>query len=74
MAVLRLRCCVGFSLLVASEPLSSCGARASHCGGFLCFRAQAVAWWASVAAAHELSSYSSRALESQTSVIVACGL
>ena len=70
MAVLRFRCCVGFSLLVASEPLSRCGARASHRGG-LCFGAQALARWASAAAAQKLSS---RALESQTSVVVACGL
>ena len=34
--VLGLCCCEGFSLVVESGGLlSSCGARASHCGGFL---------------------------------------
>ena len=37
LAVLGLRCCVGISLVAVSEGvLSSCGAWASHCGGFCC--------------------------------------
>ena len=36
--MLGLSCCSGFSLLVASGLLSSCGAWASHCGGFSCCR------------------------------------
>ena len=35
--------------------LSSCGAQASHCGGFSCCRAQALDAWASVVAACGLS-------------------
>ena len=40
MAVLHLHCFVqAFSLVVASGPLSSCGARISHCGSFSYCRA-----------------------------------
>ena len=43
LAVLGLRCCTGFYLLVASGgPLSSCVAWTSHCGGFSCGRAWAL--------------------------------
>ena len=49
-------CCEqGFSSCREQGPLSSCDARASHCGGFSCG-----AWiqgaWASAVAAHGLSS------------------
>ena len=33
---LGLRCCEGFSLVVASGGYSSCRAQASHCSGFCC--------------------------------------
>ena len=46
--------------------LSSC-ARASHCSGFSCCRAQAPGVGASVVAAHVLSSRSPRALERRRS-------
>ena len=37
MAVLGLRCCAQvFSSCSKQGPLSSCGARASHCSGFSC--------------------------------------
>ena len=49
LAVLGLRCCVGFSLVVASWGYSSCRVRTSHYGGFSCYRA------VSVIAAHRLS-------------------
>ena len=38
-----------------------CGVRASHCGGFSCCGAWALGAWASVVAAHGLSSCGSRA-------------
>ena len=41
--MLGLHCCAGFSLAVATGvTLSGCSARASHCCGFSCCRAQAV--------------------------------
>ena len=43
--------------------LSGCGAWASHCGGFSCCGAPAPGAWASVVAAHGLSSCGSPALE-----------
>ena len=42
LAVLGFHCCTGFSLVVVSEGYFSCGAQASHCGGFSCCRAQAL--------------------------------
>ena len=61
--------CVGSSLLrVGFLQLWQVGA--SHCSGFSCCRAQALGAWASVAAAHGLSSCSSRALERRLS---SCG-
>ena len=36
LAVLGLRCCSGFSLVVERRLLSSCGEWASRCGGFSC--------------------------------------
>ena len=38
--MLGFHCCMGISLVVASEGSSSCSAQASHCGGFSCGRAQ----------------------------------
>ena len=42
LAVLGLPCCVGFSLVVEQELLSSRGVRASHRSGFSCSRVQAL--------------------------------
>ena len=50
----------GLSLVAASGGYSSCGARASHCGGFSC-GAQALDAQASVVAARRLSSCGARA-------------
>ena len=47
-----------------------CGARTSHCGGFSCFRAQALGAWASVVVACGFSSCGSRDLECRLS---SCG-
>ena len=47
-----------------------CGARASHCGGFSCYGAQALGAWASVVAARGLSSCGTQALEHRLS---SCG-
>ena len=62
LAVLGRGCCTGFSGCSEGLP-SSCGAWASHCGDFSCYRAQAPGAWASVVVAHGLSSCSSQALE-----------
>ena len=62
MAALGLRCC--------RRAFSSCSEWASHCGGFSCCRAWALGAWASVVAAHGLSSCGSRALELRLS---SCG-
>ena len=51
----------GHSLVAASRGYSSCGARASHCSGFSCCRAQALGAWASVVVACRLSSCGSQA-------------
>ena len=40
--MLGFHCCMGLSLVVVSEGYFSCGAQASHCGGFSCRRAQAL--------------------------------
>ena len=64
MAVLGLRFCArAFSSWRRAGATLRCGARASHCGGFSRCRARALGARASVAAAHELSSRGSRALE-----------
>ena len=42
LAVLGLRCCMGFFLVGKSRVFSSRGAQASHCSGFSCCRAQAL--------------------------------
>ena len=62
--------CTGSSLLLSgflslrrAGSTLCCSARASHLGGFSCFRAQARGAWASVAVAGGLRSYASRALE-----------
>ena len=49
-----------FSSFGEQELLSSCGAQASHCGGFSCCRAWPLGR-ASVVVAHGLSNYSTRA-------------
>ena len=56
----------GLSLVVTLR----CGARASHCGGFSCCRAQALGVWASVVVARGLSSCGLLALERRLS---SCG-
>ena len=65
MAVLGLRCCMGFCLVGVSRCYclfavwglrSSCCMRASHCSGFPCCAAEALVKWASVVAAQQLSS------------------
>ena len=53
LAALGLRCC--------AWALSSCRARASHCGGFSCCGAWALGVRASVVVAHRLSSCGARA-------------
>ena len=68
----------GLGLCCCTQPFSSCGeqgllccsARASHCSGFSCCRAQALGMRASVVAARGLSSCGSRALERRLS---SCG-
>ena len=55
LAALGLRCC--------AWAFSSCGERASHCGGFSCCRAPALGMKASVVVARGLSSCGSQALE-----------
>ena len=62
LAVLDLRCCAWtFFNCGKLGLLSSCGSPVSHCEGFSCCRAQALGPWASVAAAHGLSSCDSQA-------------
>ena len=50
----------------------SCGAWASHCGGFSCCRAQPLGAWASVVAARGLSS--SVVVAHELSCSLACGI
>ena len=59
LAALGLHCCTRAS--------SSCGAQASHCGGFSCCGARALGAWASVVATRGLSSCGSRAPERRLS-------
>ena len=66
MAVLGLHHCTGFSLVAASGGHSRCGLRVSHCGGFSCCRARALACMGSVVAAPQL--------QSTVSVVMAQGL
>ena len=62
LAVLGLRCCAwAFSSCGEWGLLFSCGARASHCGGFSCCGARALGVQASVVVACELSSCGARA-------------
>ena len=60
----------GLSPVAASGATLCCGARASHSGGFFCYRAPALGTWASVVVARGLSSCGSRALERRLS---SCG-
>ena len=61
---------VGFLQLRRAGATLRCGARASHCGGFSCCRAQALGAQASVVVARGLSSCGLRALEHRLS---SCG-
>ena len=45
----------GFSSCCKQRPISSCGAQASHWGGFSCYRAQALGMQASVVVARGLN-------------------
>ena len=45
----------GLSLVVARGATLCCSARASHCGGFSCWGAQAPGSWASVGVARGLA-------------------
>ena len=56
LAVLGLRCCMGFLSLRWAGATLHCGARASHCGGFSCCGAWALGVRASAVVAHRLSS------------------
>ena len=53
---------LGLSLVAVSGGYSSLRVQAPHCSGFSCFGAQALGTWASVVAAHRLSSCGSWAL------------
>ena len=63
LAALGFHCCLGLSLVAASRAALLCGGRASHCGGFSCYRAWALGQWVSVVVTHGLNSYGLRALE-----------
>ena len=68
MAVLGLRCCArAFSSCGEWRATLRCGARASNCGGFSYCQTRALCTWASVVAAHGLSSCGLRALEHRIS-------
>ena len=56
MAVLGLRCCVGFFSGCNEGGTPRCRAQGSHCCGFFCYRAQAPGLRASVAMARGLQS------------------
>ena len=60
----------GFLYLQRVGATLHCSVQASHCGGFSCYRAQALGVWASVVAACGLSSCGSWALEHKLS---SCG-
>ena len=69
--MLSLRCCVRLFLVPASGGLlSSCSARASHCGGFSCCRARALGARASVVVACGRSSCGSQTPERR---LISCG-
>ena len=51
----------GLSLVAASGGTLRCGAQVSHCGGFSCCKARALGAWASVDAAHGVSSCGAQA-------------
>ena len=65
MAVLGLCCC--------TWAFSSCGAWASHCGGFCCCGARALGAQASVVVARRLESTGSVVVVHGLSCFVACG-
>ena len=62
--------CVGFLQLQRVEVTLHCGAGASHCGAFSCYRAQGLGARASVVVARQLSSCGSWVLERRLST---CG-
>ena len=70
LAVLGLRCCVGFLQLRRMGATLLCGAWASHCSGFSCHGARALGARASVVVARRLSSCGLWALECRLS---SCG-
>ena len=68
LVVMGLHCCTqAFSSCSKWGLLFHCGARTSHCGGFRCYRAQALGAWASGVTACGLSS-------SGFSYSAACGI
>ena len=74
LAALGLCCCPrAFSSCGAGAPLC-CGARASHCSGFSCCRAQALGMQASVVAARGLQSAGSVVVAHGLSCSTACGI
>ena len=79
LAVLSLPCCTkAFSGCSKQRLFSSCGVWASHCSGFSC-GTPALSSWASVTAAHGLSSCIPQALECGlsscgTKALVACSM
>ena len=75
LAVLGLCCYSGFfSSCGEWGLLSGCGARASHCAGFSCCRAQALGTWTSVVVAHGLKSTGSIVVVHGLSCSMACGI
>ena len=68
LAALGLRCCLwAFSSCGKRGATHRCGARASHCGGFLCCRARVLGMQVSVVVACGLGSCESWALEHRLS-------
>jgi len=75
LAILHLHCCVwAFSSCLEQRLLSSCGAQASHGGGFSCCRAQALGCGPLVVAAHGLESTGSVVLVQGLSCSTASGI
>ena len=66
--------CAALGLYSCAWAFSSCGVRASHCGGFSCCGAQALGAWASVVAVRGLSSCGLWSLEHRFSIVLAHGL
>ena len=66
--------CVGFLQLFRAGATLHCGARASHCGGFSCFRARDLGARASVVLARGLWSAGSVVVVHGLSCSAACGI